>query len=91
VKFLKKLNPEKNLLVRAVLYLVGIGGALHFTTLFIIAIKEHNWVWFNPLFAVDVDRVFPSLKNTYLTFFGGWLAMALGVWVIYKILQKSKN
>jgi hypothetical protein len=70
---------------------VGSGGALHFATLFILAIKNHNFVWFNPLFAIDLDRVFPGLKNSYLTFLGGWLAMALGVWVTYKILQRSRE
>lgn len=88
---LKKLGPENNLAVRATLYLIGIGGLVHFTTLFIVAIKEHNWVWFNPLFAVDIDRVFPGLKNNFLTFFGGWIAMAVGVWMVYKILKRYKN
>jgi|GEM_PF-3241400 len=88
---LHKLDPENNQGIRATLYVIGIGGALHFATLFIIAIKENNWVWFNPLFAIDVDRVFPGLKNNPLTFFGGWLLLALGSFTMYKLLQRTKK
>jgi hypothetical protein len=91
VQFFLKFNPEKNKAVRATLYVIGIGGALHFATLFIIATKENNWVWFNPLFAIDVDRVFPSLKNNPLTFFGGWFLLVLGAYVMYKILQRPNK
>jgi hypothetical protein len=91
VQFFLKFNPENNKAVRATLYVIGCGGALHFASLFIIALKEHNWVWFNPLFAIDMDRVFPGLKNNYLTFFGGWLLLAIGAYVIFKILERKKH
>jgi hypothetical protein len=91
VKFLSHLSPETNVATRSLFYAVGIGGLIHFLALFVTALKEHNFVWFNPLFAVDFDRVFPGLKNNPLTFFGGWLSLALGAWAISKVIKGRKS
>jgi hypothetical protein len=88
---LSRFNPEKNIYVRSLLYAVGVGGALHLLTLLAIAIKEGDLIWFNPLFAVDVDKVFPSLKNNPLSFVGGWLLLLASMLVIKKLLQENKN
>jgi hypothetical protein len=86
-----KLNPEKNIYMRSLLYAIGIGGLLHLLTLMVLTIKEGNLIWFNPLFAVDVDKVFPGLKNNPLTFIGGWLILIVIVLGVKKFLVKNKS
>lgn len=85
---LKRLNPETNLVTRSLLYVIGIGGLLHFASLLIIAIKSDNSAYFNPLLAVDFDRVFPSLRDNPLTFFGGWLLLGILVYLMYRVLRR---
>jgi hypothetical protein len=83
----KKMDPEKSPILRAGLYAVGIGGIIHFSVLFVVAIIEDNFIWFNPLFAIDLDRIYPWLKHNALTFFGGWAFLAVSGFLIYKILK----
>jgi hypothetical protein len=86
-----KLNPEKNIYMRSLLYAIGIGGLLHLLTLMVLAIKEGNLIWFNPLFAVDVDKVFPGLKSNPLSFIGGWLILIVIVFGVKRFLIKDKS
>jgi len=90
MRLIDEMNPEKNTIVRATLYAIAGGGALHFVALLLTAVKTGNAVWFNPLFAIDFDRIFPGLKNNFLTFIGGWLLLALSTWTISTWLRKQK-
>jgi hypothetical protein len=89
--FMRNLNPENNSFVRAVLYVVGIGGFMHLTVLLIFAITKQQNGFFNPLFAIDFDRVFPTLINNPFTFFGGWVVFGLAIFVVYTLLSKDNK
>lgn len=84
-----EINPEKNHVFRAFIYLIGFGGILHLATLLIVALEKHNFIWFNPLFAVDLEKIFPGTINNPLTFFGGWALFASGGFVIYKVIRRG--
>ena len=91
MQILKKINPENNLKTRALLYGVGIGGILHLLSLLVVAIIKHNSSWFNPLFTIDAEKVFPNLQNNFVTFWAGWALFVTFLYLIFLVLLKSKK
>lgn len=87
----KQIDPEKNRKVRAVLFAIGIGGSIHLSVLFISALVKGNIMLFNPLLALDVDKIWPSIENTPWTLLIGWFSLIGGSIAAYYLLTKSKD
>lgn len=85
------INPEKNLKVRAILYVIGVGGLIHLTSLLILAISKQDLNYFNPLYTVDIDQLWKGINDNYLIYAGGWIAFALAIFFVYKILDNAHN
>lgn len=84
---LKKLNPEKNRLVRAFFYVIGGGGVIHLATLFTLAITKRNYHYANPFYAVDLDQLMPSLNHNIVFFIAGWAAMAALIYLVHILIK----
>lgn len=85
-----QLNPETNLKVRALLYVIGCGGLIHLTTLLVIAITKGQASYFNPLNAVDIDQLWEGSRHSVIAFVGGWIIFGLMVHIVYRVL-KNRN
>lgn len=82
------LNPEKNKKVRAVLYVIGIGGLLHLATLLTLAIVRRDAAYFHPLYTIDADQLWPSSHGNWLVYVTGWLVFGLLIWAAYRLIQR---
>lgn len=85
------INPEKNLKVRAVLYVVGTGGIIHLLTLFILAITKDDPHYFNPLYTVDIDQLWSGAKENYFVYFMGWAVFVAGIYCVYRLLESQEK
>lgn len=86
---IKRLNPEKNALVRSTLYVIGIGGFIHLSTLLLIAIVRQDYTYFNPFYAVDIDQLLPSVKRSIWLFIFGWISTMMAIYTIYKKINRK--
>lgn len=72
-----RFNPERNKTVRAYLYFIGTGGTAHLTTLTILSIIHHDITMASPIYAIDLEKIFPILQQNPLTFTIAW-AVTIG-------------
>jgi hypothetical protein len=89
-RFLKKINPEHNPVTRAMLYVIGCGGLVHLITLLTLAIIKKNAVFFNPLYTIDVDQIWPAARHNPFVYTLGWVGFFLTIYVVYRTLRKRK-
>lgn len=82
-------NPEKNLKIRAVLYVIGVGGLIHLSTLLILAISKQDLDYFSPLYTVDIDQLWSGVNNNYFIYISGWLIFFSAITIVYKLLVKA--
>lgn len=85
------INPEKNLKIRAALYVIGVGGLIHLSSLLILAISKQDLNYFNPLYTVDIDQLWKGINDNYLIYACGWIVFALAIIFVYRILDSTHN
>lgn len=81
-------NPDKNPLIKAVLYVIGVGGLIHLVSLLTIAIVRQDAAYFHPLYAVDVDQLWPGVHGNWLIYVAGWLIFAAVIALVYRSLRR---
>ena len=86
-----KLNPEHNVRLRALLYVIGCGGLVHLTTLLILAITKHDAAYFHPLYTIDVDQLWPGSRHNRFIYVSGWLLFAATIYGVYRWLSRRQN
>lgn len=85
------MNPETNPKLRALLYTISISGSIHLIVLFLTGIKNQDISYFNPMFAIDFDELYPEAATSTLFFILGWVIFALWVFLIYKYVTSKSN
>lgn len=85
------INPEKNLKIRAALYVIGVGGLIHLTSLLILTISKQDLNYFNPLYTVDIDQLWKGVNDNYLIYTSGWIVFTLAIIFVYRILDSTHN
>lgn len=86
---LQSLQPEGNKKTRSLLYAIGGGGFIHLLTLLVVAITNKDAAYFNPLYAVDIDRVLPNFAHSIGGYIFGWAFLCVTVYAIYRSLDSS--
>lgn len=89
MKFPNSLNPEKNLVLRAILYCVGTFGSLHLIIGFILAIIRPDGNLINPASVIILDQLFPALSFNWFNMIAGWVLFAAAVTFVYRHISKS--
>lgn len=87
--FIKNINPENNAKIRATLYIIGTGGAIHLMVLLVVAVINRKAAYFNPLYAIDVDHLWPTLLNGMLIYILGWAVFAGFIYLVYRLINKK--
>ncbi len=85
------INPEKNPLVRATLYVVGAGGVIHLVTLFILAIVKQDAHYFNPLYTVDIDQLWSGARENYFVYVIGWIVFFSAIYLLSRFLKAKEE
>lgn len=84
------INPEKNKKVRAVLYVIGIGGLTHLSVLLTIAILRRDPAYFHPLYTIDADQLWPSSHGNWLVYVSGWLLFFGLIYLMYRFITRRQ-
>ena len=88
LKLFKQLNPERNIKVRSVLYVIGAGGTLHLLTLLCLSIIKRDIHFFNPFYTVDIDQIWPATRDNMVLYAIGWAGFAVIIALTYAILKR---
>lgn len=91
MKLLKRLNPERNLKIRAMLYVIGIGGFSHLSILLILSITKGKSELFNPANTIDLEKIFPRIVSNPFTYALGWLIFFGLIFLVYRILVRNQE
>ncbi len=89
-RYLRLLSPENNRKTRAIFYVIGGGGILHLISLFILAVIHRKAAYFNPLYTVDIDQLWPAARNNFAVYVLGWVFFVLLIIAVYKLILKKR-
>lgn len=82
------INPEKNKKVRALLYVIGIGGLVHLATLLTLSIVKGDPKYFHPLYTIDVDQLWGATDGNWFVYITGWLVFGGLVYLAYRLITR---
>lgn len=91
MKIPSTINPEKNPLLRAVLYCVGTFGSLHLIIGLVLAISRPDGDLINPASVIILNELFPSLGFTWPNLIAGWVLFVIAVTFVYRRISKTNN
>lgn len=89
MKLPNSINPEKNHLLRAVLYCVGTFGSLHLIIGLVLAIIRPDGNLINPASVIILDQLFPALSFNWFNMIAGWILFGLAVTFVYRQISKT--
>ncbi len=85
------INPENNLKVRSVLYVIGTMGFIHLVALLISSIIKGDGAIATELFAMDYDKTLPEFLSHPLLYSLGWIVFFSSIYLVYRYLNKKST
>jgi hypothetical protein len=86
-----KLLPESNQITKAILYAVGSWGVLHLCIMAVFALFKRDVRELNTLIAINIDRIIPAVKESYILFIISWIGLISTVYCCYILIKKSNR
>jgi hypothetical protein len=87
---MNRLNPEKNAVMRAFLYVMGFWGYVHFTSALVQSLHTKDITPINSLRLTNLQKPIENIVDTPFVFIFGWLVFFGMVYLVYKWISRGK-